>query len=66
MFKNNIYTYLNICNGFTKLKEKNIYYEILLREFLIKVSRRSLVDLVRVRVRVRVRAKRSYSISLPF
>ena len=49
MFKNNIYTYLNICNGFTKLKEKNIYYEILLREseFLIKVSRRSLVDLAK-------------------
>ena len=50
MFKNNIiyiYTYIHICNGFTKLKGKNIYYEILLREFLIKVSRKSLVDLAK-------------------
>ena len=42
MFKDNI-----IYNGFTKLKGKNIYYEILLREFLIKVSRKSLEALAK-------------------
>ena len=30
---------INIYNGFTWLKEKNIYYEILLSKFLIKVSK---------------------------
>ena len=30
---------INIYNGFTWLKEKNTYYEILLSKFLIKVSK---------------------------